>query len=128
MDTNFKLRTRKQDDNYVWYILKKDKNNNKKWYKDDGLIFVFYTLEKSANWEYKKAFPKTWHWSGSGHTNSFIPGKGMSNKYKYLQEEQFNGSLENRDKMKEYLVKYFEKLKKDKIIKYYKIKYSYKPE
>ena len=52
----------------------------------------------------------------------------MIKKYKYLQEEQFNGSLENRNKMKEYLVKYFDKLKKDKIIKYYKIKYSYKPE
>ena len=29
MDTNFKLGTRKQDDNYIWYILKKDKNNKK---------------------------------------------------------------------------------------------------
>ena len=111
---------------YNW-VVKETKKGSKRWVNDDGVIFVFYTMDKGGTWSYKKKFPKHWNWTGGGGTNPFTKN-GMSHSYKYEKEEQFNGSLTNRDEMKKYLSKYFDKLKKDKIIKYYKIKYAYRPE
>lgn len=90
------------------------------------MIFVFYTIRGYAKWCYIKNFPKTWRWIGGGHTNPFTKD-GMSQKYSYLNEEQFMGSFDNRDKMVEYLKNFFDKLKNDGKIKKYKIRYSYKP-
>ena len=112
-------------DGYYW-LVKTTKKGSKRWVKDEGVIFVFYTMQKGGTWTYKK-FPKNWDLVGSGHTNPFTKD-GMKNYFKYEREEQFGGSMKNREKMKEYLTKIFDKLKKDKIIKFYKIKYSYKPE
>lgn len=71
----------------------------KKWHKDDGLIFVFFTLNKADCWEYDKKFTKTWDWIGGGHTE---PINGNLN-YKYKREEQFYGYFLQRDKIKKYL-------------------------
>jgi hypothetical protein len=85
------------------------------------VLFVFYTMLKPISWTYT-TFPKGWHWTGSGFTNS-IKGK----KIKYEREEQFNGIKMNQDKMQDYLQTYFTKLKEKGIVKYYKIRKTYRP-
>jgi hypothetical protein len=88
----------------------------------EAVLFVFYTLLKSSSWTYG-TFPKGWSWTGSGSTSSI---KNTS-KLKYEREEQFNGTKHNQDKMQVYLKKYFDKLKQNGIVKFYKIRKSYKP-
>lgn len=87
----------------------------------EAVLFVFYTLLQPVSWTYGK-FPNGWNWTGSGSTSSI---KGT--KLKYEREEQFNGTKKSQDKMQEYLEKYFDKLKQKGIVKFYKIRKSYKP-
>lgn len=85
------------------------------------VLFVFYNLIKPESWTYTQ-FPKSWNWTGSGSTSS-VGGK----KLEYEREEQFDGGKDNKDKMKNYLDKYFLKLKQKGIISKYKIRASYLP-
>jgi len=84
-------------------------------------IFVFYTLESNGKWTYPK-LPKGWSWIGSGKTASL-----NDKKLKYENEEQFEGPKESNKKMKEIIDKVFTKLKKNNIVKIYKIRNSYLP-
>lgn len=88
-------------------------------------IFVFYTLKNNGKWKYPK-LPKGWQWIGSGKTAP-IKGTIKDNKLKYENEEQFCGPLKTHSETKDLLNKIFTKLKKDKIIKIYKIRNSYLP-
>jgi hypothetical protein len=87
-------------------------------------LFVFYTFEEKgsgASWMYK-SLPKGWGFVGSGSTSS-LGGKVL----KHELEEQFQGPKATHEKAREYLDKVFKKLKKDGIIKIYKIRNSYLP-
>lgn len=91
---------------------------------DQKTLFVFYTFDekaRGASWFYK-SLPKGWWLVGSGSTSS-LGGKQM----KYESEEQFQGPRVSHEGAKEYLDKIFKKLKKDGIIKIYKIRKSYLP-
>ena len=108
----------------------KNKNKNKKSRKiktglkdetDDKVLFVFYTFDNTESWTYGK-FPKGWRWVGSGSTGAI--GKKKS---KYEHEEQFMGPEKTRKNMRSYLDKYFKNLRKNKVIKIYKIENSYSP-
>ncbi len=116
------------------FFEKKEKKKNKKENKeikeeeekDKGVLFVFYNInEKSPekSWTYKK-FPKGWVWTGAG---SVQPFKGEKVKSTYIQEEQFNGPMNKREDMKDYLESYFAKLKEKKIVTKYKIRNRYAP-
>ena len=91
---------------------------------EEKVLFVFYTInehsDKKTSWIYK--LPKEWSWIGSGKTSAI-----NNKKLEYLQEEQFNGTKKTQEKMIEYLKKFFDKLKKNKIITKYKIRKSYLP-
>ncbi len=52
---------------------------------------------------------------------------GKKIKSSYKQEEQFNGPVERKEKMKDYLENFFTNLKKKKIITKFKIRNSYLP-
>ena len=43
---------------YKW-VVKETKKGSKRWVNDDGVIFVFYTMDKGGTWSYKKKFPKS---------------------------------------------------------------------
>lgn len=89
-------------------------------------LFVFYTINENSpkkSWSYGK-FPKGWYWVGSG---SVQPVAGKKVKSVYFLEEQFGGPMNQKEKMKDYLKKYFSKLKEKKIITKYKITSSYSP-
>ncbi len=116
------------------FFEKKEKKENKevkekvkeKEEKDKGVLFVFYNINENAPeklWIYKK-FPKGWVWTGAG---SVQPIKGEKVKSTYIREEQFNGPMNKREDMKDYLEKYFAKLKEKKIITKYKIRNRYAP-
>lgn len=114
--------------NYMHWIVKKTKNGTKRWVNDEGIIFVFYTIDNPGEWKEKiKKMPKEWNIYGSGHTNP-LTKNGMLNLYKYEREEQYGGPMKNREQMKKILADYYNKLKKNGLIKFYKIKFSYKPE
>ena len=118
--TIFKLGTKKKGvDENNYYVLK-DKNNRKRWVKE-GCIFVIYKINsdsKEKYWTYTK-FPNNWALVGSGTT---VPVQKLNdNSVKYPYEEQFIGNPKYTSKMKEVLRDFFKKLKKKKIIKYYKI-------
>ena len=89
--------------------------------KEEKTIFVFYTFLKGGSWQYT-TLPNGWWWVGSGKTNS-LNGK----KLRYENEEQFMGPEDTQKQMVQYLNKFFEKLKKQKIIKVYKIKSVFLP-
>jgi len=81
-------------------------------------LFVFYKFNPNASkntWLYKR-FPKGWDWIGGG---------GIPLESGFEREEQFNGSKEGQKNMKEYLKKFFDKLKKDGIITKFKIHNSF---
>src|SRR5437868_4953108 len=88
---------------------------------DDTVLFVFYELVGDGSWSYGK-MPKGWKWIGAGTTRPV----GSTTPTKYPREEQFNGPKETRLMMREYLDKHFGILKKDNVIKRYKIRNSYK--
>ena len=92
-----------------------EKNTNK-------TIFVFYTMMNTGQWTYTK-LPKGWRWIGSGSTSPVNAKKLL----KYEREEQFAGPKETKKATIEYLDKIFKKLKKNNIIKIYKIRQSYLP-
>ena len=100
---------------------KKQKNKSLKDETGDKVLFVFYTFDNTESWSYGK-FPKGWRWVGSGSTAAV--GKKKS---KYEQEEQFMGPEKTRKNMHNYLDKYFKNLKKNKVIKIYKVENSYSP-
>ncbi len=105
---------------------KEEKEIENKEEKDRGVLFVFYNINENApekSWSYKK-FPKGWVWTGAG---SVQPFKGEKVKSTYIREEQFNGPMNKREDMKNYLESYFAKLKEKKIITKYKIRNSYAP-
>lgn len=85
------------------------------------ILFVFYTLSMPQNWTYTK-MPAGWEWIGGGSTSPL--GR---KKLAYEREEQFVGTTENKQKMKEYLVKYFDGLKRKKVVSRYKIRNTYLP-
>jgi hypothetical protein len=66
--------------------------------------------------------PNGWWWVGSGKTN-LLNGK----KLRYENEEQFMRPMSKQKQMIQYLNNFFEKLKKQNIIKIYKIKNIYLP-
>ena len=91
---------------------------------EEKTLFVFYTINPQSTtkvWTYGK-FPKGWNWIGGG---SSVPVKGK--KLLYLQEEQFTGVKDTQEKMKMYLITFFDKLKQKGIIVRYKIRNSFKP-
>ncbi len=105
---------------------KEEKEIENKEEKDEGVLFVFYNINENApekSWTYKK-FPKGWWWVGAG---SVQPIKGEKIKSVYIQEEQFAGPMNKREDMKDYLEKYFSKLKEKKIVTKYKIRNRYAP-
>jgi hypothetical protein len=90
---------------------------------EEQTLFVFYTLEKSSDgWEYNK-LPKGWWWVGAGSTSPVT----SKVKLKYEREEQFSGPKETKDGAIKYLDGVFSTLKKNGIIKIYKIRQSYLP-
>ena len=79
---------------------------------NEKVVFIFYTFEDSAkgsSWTYTN-LPEKWWFVGSGFTSS------INSKTKITQE-----------KIIKYFDKFFKKLKKNKIIKIYKIRKSYLP-
>jgi hypothetical protein len=91
---------------------------------DKKVVFVFYTFKdnsKSYSWTYS-TLPKGWEWVGSGST---APIGDKKNKYEF--EEQFGGPKITQDKLIKYLDTIFKKLKKNGIIKIYKLRKSYLP-
>ncbi len=93
---------------------------------NEATLFVFYNINQNSSeksWSYKK-FPKGWWWVGAG---SVQPIKGEKVKSVYIREEQFAGPMNKRKAMKDYLEKYFSKLKEKKIIIKFKIRNSYLP-
>ena len=148
--TKFKVGTKKQgNDGNMWKIVENKNGSSRRWQKtnqtktrtrtckrvtknvkkiktlkddtNDKVLFVFYTFDNTKSWSYGK-FPKGWHWVGSGSTTAV--GKKKS---KYEQEEQFMGPEKTRKNMRSYLDKYFKNLRKNKVIKIYKIENSYSP-
>lgn len=95
-------------------------------------LFVFYTLEKeNASWSYPK-LPSGWNWIGSGTVAPISKRKSRSksrsrsrSRQVYQVEEQFSGPRQNIDKTKEILARVFSKLKKNKLVKVFKIQESY---
>jgi hypothetical protein len=83
---------------------------------DEKTLFVFYTFEKPASWEYGR-MPKGWWWVGSGSTGSLL----------YDREEQFMGPVSNQDRAARHLESCFKKLKERGILKRFKIRKSYLP-
>lgn len=88
---------------------------------NEKTIFVFYTLKTNSHWKYPH-LPKDWRWVGSGSVSPI-----NHTPPKYEREEQFNGTAISQKKTREYLDQVFTKLKKDNIIKRYKIRNSYLP-
>ena len=84
---------------------------------NEAVVFVFYKYNDDNKewWSYKK-LPKGWKWIGSGSTDSD----------KYPSEEQFNGPMNGREKMRELLKDKFSSLKEKGIVYQYKIQNSYK--
>jgi hypothetical protein len=93
---------------------------------EKAILFVFYNINPNSpnkSWNYGK-FPKDWYWVGGG---SVKPLMGKKIKSAYIQEEQFNGPIKTKEKMKDYLENFFTNLKKKKIITQFKIRNSYLP-
>ncbi len=95
---------------------------------EEAVLFVFYNINPESpitEWKYDwKKIPKDWDWTGAG---SVQPLMGKKVESSYIQEEQFNGSIETRGKMRDYLENFFTKLKEKKIITKFKIRNSYLP-
>ena len=75
----------------------------------ESTVFVFYTMAEGSSWSY--SLPKGWWWVGAG--SPMTP--------KYEREEQFQGPAASRTKTMNYLDSFFKKLKKQGIIKTYKV-------
>jgi hypothetical protein len=86
----------------------------------DKTLFVFYTASKNSSWRYN--LPVGWSVVGSGSTSA-INGK----KLKYEREEQFQGPANNQKSTIQYLDTFFNVLKNNGEIKYFKIRQSYLP-
>ena len=84
--------------------------------KSRATVFIFYNYDGKESWRYR-TLPKKWVWTGSGGTSSNA----------YPAEEQFDGPIQNRSDMREYLKKFFTKLKKKGIVKKFKIRNKYDP-
>ena len=82
----------------------------------EASIFVFYKPILYKSWIYS-GLHKGWVWTGVGSTPNNL----------YPREEQFNGPKQSKKEVRTYLDEHFKKLKKDKIVQRYKIRYSYKP-
>ena len=125
-------KVRKGKDGKEW-IVKKVKNGSKRWVKQgasnnnedkSSTLFVFYTFQPNKNterWKYRK-FPTNWWWVGSGTTTPIGAKKNL-----YELEEQFSGPSKSKVKMRDYLDKFFIKLKNKGILKRYKIRNTYAP-
>lgn len=86
--------------------------------ENKATLFVFYNFNPNAltnTWVYKR-FPKGWDWIGAG---------GVPLEFGFEREEQFGGIKEKQKIMKEYLNKYFTKLKQNGIITKFKIQNSF---
>ncbi len=75
----------------------------------ESTVFVFYTMARGSSWSY--SLPKDWWWVGGGSPATA----------KYEREEQFQGPSASRAKTMNYLDSFFNKLKKQGIIKKYKV-------
>ena len=120
---------RKGLDGNKW-IVKKVKNGSKRWVRNNVIknneeknstVFVFYTFQKTERWKYGK-LPNNWWWVGQGTTSSIGTKKKL-----YEFEEQFDGPSKNKVKMRDYLDKFFTKLKNKGILKRYKIRNTFLP-
>lgn len=92
---------------------------------NESVVFIFYTFEdtkKGSSWIYSN-LPEKWWFVGSGTTSPI----NSKTKKIYELEEQFQGPKTTQDKIIKYFDKFFKKLKKNKIIKVYKIRKSYLP-
>ena len=83
---------------------------------DECTWFVFYKLARSEYWNYD-TLPDGWRWVGNGQTKVEM----------YPREEQFNGSLENKIGMHNYLEKYFTDLQETGVITRFHLADSYAP-
>jgi hypothetical protein len=88
-------------------------------------LFVFYNINQDAQdkyWNYE--LPNDWWWVGSGTTQPLV---GKRQNTSYIQEEQFNGSIETKEEMKNYLESFFTNLLDKNIILKFTIRESYLP-
>ena len=95
----------------------------------EKVLFVFYTLGScSGRWDYPN-LPEKWRWVGAGNTSPSYTSTSTkpSKKLEYEREEQFQGLQKTQKKTVNYLNKVFHELKKQKVIKKYKIRHSYLP-
>jgi hypothetical protein len=130
-------KVRKGKDGNQW-IVKKVSNGSKRWVKksavkkiviknteeNNSTLFVFYTFHTNRDkerWTYGK-FQNNWWWVGSGTTTPIGAKKNL-----YELEEQFSGPSKSKVKMRDYLDKFFIKLKNKGILKRYKIRNTYAP-
>jgi hypothetical protein len=92
---------------------KKDKEEKDKKEKAKTL-YVYYTYgsNKNKKWHYKN-LPGGWNLKNKSDISS--------NKVKYTKLNAFTGPKDNKEAIRRYLEKAFEYLKKQNIIKYYKI-------
>ena len=86
-------------------------------------VFVFYKFKNIDSWTYE--LPGNWIWIGSGSTESI---REPHPYYEYTKEEQFQGQLDKRDEVIQYLDTYFTGLKGQDIIEKYKIDTTYTPD
>ena len=85
-------------------------------------LFVFYTFKPDYAKIWKYRLPKGWQFIGSGMTSA-INGR----KLRYEREEQFQGPASGKKQMELYLKDFFEDLKKEGIIKVFKVSHTYSP-
>jgi hypothetical protein len=92
---------------------KQEKDKKEKQEKSKTL-YVYYTYgsNKNKKWHYKN-LPGGWNLKNKSDINS--------SKIKYTKLNSFSGPKRNKDAIRRYLEKAFEYLKKQNIVKYYKI-------
>ena len=113
----FRLGYKKENEKGDTFYVVQDKNKTKKWMKEK-IWFVIYK-GTGQKWTYaKKDFAKNWNWGGGGTT---VPLDQLNQKTKYPMEEQFLGNPQHANEMKLKLKKYFQNLKKQNKIEYFRI-------
>ena len=92
---------------------KKDKEKEEK-KENSKTLYVYYTYgsNKNKKWHYKN-LPGGWNIKNKSDITS--------SKIKYTKLNAFSGPKRNKDAIRRYLEKAFEYLKKQNIVKYYKI-------
>lgn len=88
-------------------------------------LHVFYTIVPEATvntWRYDwDTMPNDWTWVGGGSMTPTFSRDPITVVPLYQSEEQFAGSVETRELMRECLVKKFEQLKRANVVSCYSI-------